>query len=56
MDFETRFGGGRRDEIDNGLKASERFSAPVLGDVREEPMFNLVPLAGSGREVTDHNA
>jgi hypothetical protein len=47
VNFETRLGGGRRDQIDDCLEASERFSTPVLGDVREEPMFDLVPLAGS---------
>src|SRR5258708_7923950 len=55
MNFETGFGRGRRDQIDDCLEALERFSAPVLGNVREEPMFDLVPLAGSGREVTDHD-
>ena len=29
------------------------FPAPVLGDVTEQPMLDLVPLAGPRREVTD---
>ena len=31
----------------------ERAAAPVLRDVAEHPVFDLVPLAGSGREVAN---
>jgi hypothetical protein len=56
MNFEACFSSGRRDQIDDCLETSERLSTPVLGDVGEQPMFDLVPLAGSRREVAYRNA
>jgi len=44
-----------RDQIDNRLIIPKRFAAPVRGDEREQPVFNLVPLAGALRKVTNGN-
>ena len=33
--------------------ASKRLAAPILGDVAEHAVFNLVPLAGARWKVTD---
>lgn len=46
-------GRGVGDEVDNGLVSFEWSSTPVVGDSGEEPVFNFVPFAGSGRVVTD---
>jgi hypothetical protein len=43
------------DEIHYDFMAYERLATPVLADEREQPMLNLVPLAGSGRQMTDSN-
>ena len=55
-DLQAGCGGGVGDEIDDDLMACQRSAAPVLGDVRKEPVFNLVPLAGARREVADADA
>jgi len=49
--------GGRRarDQIDNRLIIRKRFAAPIRANEREQPVFNLVPLAGARREVTNGN-
>src|SRR5689334_781340 len=52
-DAEPCFGGRAADQIDHDLAADQGTSAPVVGDVAEHPMFDLVPLAGSGGKVTD---
>ena len=52
-DLEAGFGGGGGDQLDNDLMADERFAAPVLGDEREEAVLDLVPLAGTRRQVAD---
>ena len=46
---------GRRagDQVDDHLVAHQRPAAPVLGDEAEQPMLDLVPLAGARREVAD---
>src|SRR5512138_11981 len=41
------------DQLDEGLDGPERTSAPVLRDVAEEPMLDLVPLARARRDVRD---
>ena len=48
-------GGGTstRDQLDDDLVAGQRSAAPVLADEGKEAMLDLVPLAGSGREVAD---
>src|SRR3954469_23139743 len=50
---EPCFGGRAADQIDHDLAADQGTAAPVVGDVAEHPMFDLVPLAGSGWKVTD---
>src|SRR5690349_2649255 len=47
--------GGARgaNELDDGLVIDERPSAPVLGDVAEHPMLDLVPLRGARGEMRD---
>jgi hypothetical protein len=46
-------GRGVGDEVDDGLVCFEWSSAPVVGDSGEEPVFDLVPFAGSGWVVAD---
>ena len=43
--------GGSGDQLDDGEAGGERFAAPVLGDVTEEAVLDLVPFRGSGRVV-----
>ena len=43
------------DQIDNDGATDERLSTPVLSDVTEHPMFNLVPFARSGGEMANRN-
>jgi hypothetical protein len=45
----------RFDEIDDDLVADQWLATPVLTDVGEQAMFNLVPFAGARREVTDRD-
>src|SRR6516225_9306369 len=54
-DPQSGLGRGGGDEIDNHLVTHERFAAPVWTDEREQPLLNLVPLAGSGRQVADRD-
>ena len=51
FDFESRSGLGAADKADDSFIADQRSSSPVLGDKGKHPVFNLVPLAGSGGEV-----
>src|SRR5437867_4733650 len=46
---------GVADKIDNHGVAHQRLPTPVLGDVAEHPVLDLVPLAGAGRKVADRN-
>ncbi len=48
-DLETLGPSGRANEVDDGLVIDEGPSAPVLGDVAEQTMLDLVPLRGSRR-------
>src|SRR4030095_672595 len=41
------------DEIDDHRETHEGLPPPVAADVGKEPMLDLVPFAGPGREVTD---
>ena len=45
--------GGVGDERDDYGEAFERLTAPVLGDVAEHFMFDLVPFTGARRQMTD---
>ena len=44
---------GGADQIDDHRETHERLATPGAADGGEEPMLDLVPLAGPGREVTD---
>ena len=58
LGLDAKAGGGARvaNELHERLKGPERLAAPVLRDVAEEAMLNLVPLAGPRREVADPDA
>ena len=51
--LQPRVSGGGRDEFHDDFVTHQRFSPPILGDVAEEPMLDLVPLAGRWGEMTD---
>ena len=51
FDLESRSGLGAADKTDDGFIADQRSSSPVLGNKGKHPVFDFVPLAGSGREV-----
>ena len=53
--FHDQSGLGRSvgNQVDNHFEAYQGAGSPVLGDEAEQPMFNLVPFAGSGWKVTD---
>jgi hypothetical protein len=42
-------------QIYNHLMADQRFATPVLADEREQPMFDLIPLAGSRRQMANRD-
>src|SRR5207244_1734755 len=44
---------GATNEIDDDRKTHQRLATPVGADVGKEPMLDLVPLARSGRQMTD---
>src|SRR6478672_5380681 len=43
------------DELDDGFEVNEWAPTPILGDMAEEPVLDLVPLRCSWREVADAN-
>ena len=45
--LEAGRGGGCCDQFDDGHAIEERASAPVLGDVAEQPVLDLVPLCAA---------
>ena len=49
--FQAGFGGCRGDQFDDGHAIGKRPRAPVLCDVAEHAMFNLVPLLRARRVV-----
>ena len=53
LDGESGLGGGGGDELDDRGDVGEGSASPVHGDVAEEAVFDLVPLAGAGRVVQD---
>ena len=55
-DDQSFLGGGMRDELNDRFKRDQGLGTPVDGDVREEPMFDLLPFAGSRRKMTDRDA
>lgn len=54
-DFRAGLGRCVRYQIDDDLVAHKRAAAPILGDVAEHPVLDLVPLAGPGRKVAHMN-
>src|SRR6266851_843635 len=50
---EAGLGSGSADQLEKDLMADERGCSPVLGDEREEPMLDLVPFGGAGRQMAD---
>ena len=55
FDFESGARLRATDEVDDRLIVDQRLSSPVQTDEREEPVLDLVPLAGSRRVVTDRD-
>src|SRR5438128_5010790 len=55
-DDQSFLGAGMRDELNDRFKRDQGLGTPVDGDVREEPMFDLIPFAGAGRKMTDGDA
>ena len=54
-DSQSRTGGCGGNEIDHNLMTDKRLASPVLTDVGEEPMFDLVPFAGAGGQVANRD-
>ena len=46
-------GGGVGDQLDDNFMTNQRSSSPVLRNVAEHAMLDLVPLAGSRRKMAD---
>src|SRR5215471_18665878 len=53
LDFQTGHWGGRADQLDHGKAIGERSATPVLRDVAEQPVLDLVPLRCAWRIVVD---
>src|SRR6266850_4986992 len=53
---QSRRRAGVADQVDDRFEGPERAAPPVRGDVTEEPMLDLVPLARAGWEVTHGDA
>src|SRR5688572_10043167 len=53
LDAEPLAGSCASDEVDDRLEARQGLSSPVLRDVAEEPVFDLIPLARTRWEVAD---
>ena len=53
IDFQAGLGGGGADQLDHGEASGERPAAPVLRDVAEQPVLDLVPLRRARRIVVD---
>jgi len=55
LDFEPGARFGATNQVDASFIMDQRLSSPVQTDKREEPVLDLVPLAGSRRIVTDRD-
>src|SRR5262245_53550065 len=53
FDLQTGFGRRAPDQLDHRRPAFQRLAAPVLRDVAEQPVLDLVPLRGARRIVVD---
>src|SRR5579883_1779759 len=56
LDSETSGGPGVANELNHGLPCAQGLATPVLGDVAEQAVLDLVPLAGARRKVGDHDS
>lgn len=54
-ELQAGFGGSGPNQVDDDGAAEQGSPTPIVGDMAEHPMFNLVPLAGTGREVADRD-
>src|SRR5277367_5639224 len=52
-DRQSRLGCGRRDQLDDRRPAREWPATPILRDVAEQAVFDLVPLGCAGRIMAD---
>lgn len=55
-DDQSFLGGGMRNKLNDRFKRDQGLGTPVDGDGGEEPMFDLIPFAGSRRKMTDRDA
>src|SRR5580658_1867052 len=55
LDAEPGLGPGTSDQADDGLDTLQRTATPILGDVAEHPVLDLVPLARTGWVVRDRH-
>src|SRR5580700_8635806 len=53
FDLQTGRGGRGPDQFDDGNASCQRPAAPVLRDVAEQPVLDLVPCRWAGRIVVD---
>src|SRR5205085_599945 len=53
LDGQPGGGGGVADQFDDGLVGGEGSAAPVEGDLGEQSVFDLVPLAGARWQVAN---
>jgi len=56
LDLQSGFGFGVANQVYDHLVTGQRFPTPVRRDMTEHTMFDLVPLAGAGRKMTDRQA
>ena len=56
LDLQPRGGCCAADQIDDRFMADQRTATPVLRNEGKHPVFNLVPLACSRREMTNVNS
>ena len=55
LDFEPGARLGATNQVDDSFIIDQRLSSPVQTDEREEPVLDPVPLAGTGRIVTNRD-
>src|SRR6266851_4751338 len=53
--FQSFRGRRLRNEMDDGFVVTQWLSPPIRRDEGKEAVLDLVPLAGSGRKMTDRN-
>lgn len=56
FDFQAGAGGGASDQIDDHFVVIQRLAPPVHTDMTEHAMLDLIPFAGSWREMADRDA